>query len=202
VPAIKCPSSATNITFGPGAACVIACSSLKCHSLNWRSVSQLGEPTPDLDHLALHFRHRGAGTPITNGDDTAICTNGAASMPGSLRFGARILGVAAGRTSGIGGAGGRWCTQADRSHRFGQVAPPVQQVSGRVRHRTRRLNVHSRAEKVPYSPQALLPSSNPAYIERAGLPAMAINGRRNKPFGPGGSTRRLHQFQGSEVSSH
>ena len=22
---------------------------------------------------------------------------------------------------------------------------------------------------------------------------MAINGRRNKPFGPGGSTRRLHQ---------
>src|SRR5271156_614998 len=24
-------------------------------------------------------------------------------------------------------------------------------------------------------------------------PAMAINGRRNKPFGPGGSTRRLHQ---------
>ena len=28
-------------------------------------------------------------------------------------------------------------------------------------------------------------------------PAMAINGRRNKPFGPGGSTRRLHQFQES-----
>src|SRR6516162_1002386 len=26
-------------------------------------------------------------------------------------------------------------------------------------------------------------------------PAMAINGRRNKPFGPGGSTRRLHQFR-------
>src|SRR5512140_2949610 len=25
-----------------------------------------------------------------------------------------------------------------------------------------------------------------------GNPAMAINGRRNKPFGPGGSTRRLH----------
>ena len=30
---------------------------------------------------------------------------------------------------------------------------------------------------------------------------MAINWRRNKPFGPGGSTRRLHQFQGSEVRS-
>ena len=31
------------------------------------------------------------------------------------------------------------------------------------------------------------------YIEGAGSPAMEINGRRNKPFGPGGSTRRLHQ---------
>src|SRR3954452_2427119 len=30
--------------------------------------------------------------------------------------------------------------------------------------------------------------------------AMAINGRRNKPFGPGGSTRRLHH-QGSVVIS-
>ena len=39
-----------------------------------------------------------------------------------------------------------------------------------------------------------LPSGNVApYIEWAGSPAMEINGRRNKPFGPGGSTRRLHQ---------
>ena len=30
------------------------------------------------------------------------------------------------------------------------------------------------------------------YIEGAGSPAMEINGRRNKPFGPGGGTRRLH----------
>ncbi len=30
------------------------------------------------------------------------------------------------------------------------------------------------------------------YIRGAGSPAMEINGRRNKPFGPGGSTRRLH----------
>ena len=30
------------------------------------------------------------------------------------------------------------------------------------------------------------------YIEGAGSPAMEINRRRNKPFGPGGSTRRLH----------
>jgi len=37
--------------------------------------------------------------------------------------------------------------------------------------------------------------------------AMAINGRRNKPFGPGGSTRRLHPsparlgFGGGETGS-
>src|SRR5581483_950074 len=31
------------------------------------------------------------------------------------------------------------------------------------------------------------------YIEGAGSLAMEINDRRNKPFGPGGSTRRLHQ---------
>src|ERR1700690_549861 len=30
------------------------------------------------------------------------------------------------------------------------------------------------------------------FSTRRGNPAMAINGRRNKPFGPGGSTRRLH----------
>ena len=30
------------------------------------------------------------------------------------------------------------------------------------------------------------------YIEGAVSPAMEINGRRNKPFGPGGGTRRLH----------
>jgi hypothetical protein len=41
---------------------------------------------------------------------------------------------------------------------------------------------------------ALFSSTFPAYITPAVPqgPAMAINGRRNKPFGPGGSTRRLH----------
>ena len=34
------------------------------------------------------------------------------------------------------------------------------------------------------------------YSLRRGNPAMAINGRRNKPIGPGGSTRRLHQSLG------
>ena len=39
----------------------------------------------------------------------------------------------------------------------------------------------------------LLLSTFSAYIRPCrGNPAMAINGRRNKPFGPGGSTRRLH----------
>jgi hypothetical protein len=39
---------------------------------------------------------------------------------------------------------------------------------------------------------ALSPRPFSPYISGAGLPAMAINGRRNKPFGPGGGTRRLH----------
>ena len=39
------------------------------------------------------------------------------------------------------------------------------------------------------------------YIEAAGLPAMAINGRRNKPFGPGGGTRRLHHFRHQGLGS-
>src|SRR2546423_13342180 len=41
--------------------------------------------------------------------------------------------------------------------------------------------------------RALFFSTFAPYIERAGSPAMEINCRRNKPFGPGGSTRRLHQ---------
>ena len=40
----------------------------------------------------------------------------------------------------------------------------------------------------------LFSSTFAPYIESCRRkPAMAINGRRNKPFGPGGSTRRLHQ---------
>lgn len=45
-----------------------------------------------------------------------------------------------------------------------------------------------------------MPESRPSLIGAVHLycfcrrkPAMAINGLRNKPFGPGGSTRRLHQ---------
>src|SRR5690349_11377933 len=39
---------------------------------------------------------------------------------------------------------------------------------------------------------ALFFSTFGPYIEGAGSPAMEINDRRNKPFGPGGGTRRLH----------
>jgi hypothetical protein len=42
------------------------------------------------------------------------------------------------------------------------------------------------------APPALFFSRLAPYIRGAGSPAMEINGRRNKPFGPGGSTRRLH----------
>ena len=42
------------------------------------------------------------------------------------------------------------------------------------------------------APSALFFSKLAPYIGGAGSPAMEINDRRNKPFGPGGSTRRLH----------
>ena len=46
----------------------------------------------------------------------------------------------------------------------------------------------------PISTDGLFSSTFSAYIDGCrGNPAMAINGRRNKPIGPGGSTRRLHQ---------
>ena len=44
----------------------------------------------------------------------------------------------------------------------------------------------------PSAPPALFFSKLAPYIRGAGSPAMEINDRRNKPFGPGGSTRRLH----------
>src|SRR5437660_8914190 len=40
--------------------------------------------------------------------------------------------------------------------------------------------------------RAFFVNHSPLYWERRRKPAMAINGRRNKPFGPGGGTRRLH----------
>src|SRR5712664_4205319 len=57
-------------------------------------------------------------------------------------------------------------------------------------------------------PQALFFSTFAPYIGGAGSPAMEIKCRRNKPFGPGGSTRRLHPsppasagFGGGETGS-
>ena len=54
-----------------------------------------------------------------------------------------------------------------------------------------------RASTAGDKPHPLFSSMFCAYIPWCrSNPAMAINGRRNKPFGPGGSTRRLHQFGG------
>src|SRR3989304_2251822 len=56
-------------------------------------------------------------------------------------------------------------------------------------------------------PRPLFLNPQPLYSSCRGNPAMAINGRRNKPFGPGGSTRRLHPspagtgFCGGELRS-
>src|SRR5215831_4983489 len=55
-----------------------------------------------------------------------------------------------------------------------------------------------RGEVCTTAASALSPWFVTPYIRRAGLPAMAINGRRNKPFGPGGSTRRLHHYTGAK----
>ena len=41
-------------------------------------------------------------------------------------------------------------------------------------------------------PEPFVFSFESNYIETAGQPAMTINWRCNKPFGPGGGTRRLH----------
>ena len=43
-----------------------------------------------------------------------------------------------------------------------------------------------------HSARSLFLKPQRLYSKCWGNPAMAINGRRNKPFGPGGSTRRLH----------
>jgi len=57
--------------------------------------------------------------------------------------------------------------------------------------------------------QTLVLFTAPAYLEGASQEDMAINGRCNKPIGPGGGTRRLHQkpaafwpaFDGGEIGS-
>src|SRR5262249_9742971 len=49
-----------------------------------------------------------------------------------------------------------------------------------------------RRMKAPVSAQTFFERNVGLYKEGRLMPAMAINGRRNKPFGPGGSTRRLH----------
>ena len=52
--------------------------------------------------------------------------------------------------------------------------------------------VQGRRSPSRLAPSGLFFSKLAPYIGGAGSPAMEINDRRNKPFGPGGSTRRLH----------
>src|SRR5258708_1968513 len=64
---------------------------------------------------------------------------------------------------------------------------------GKLERSFRSIRPCSRAINAPNPPEPALSFSTFApYIEGAGSPAMEINCRRNKPFGPGGSTRRLH----------
>jgi hypothetical protein len=68
--------------------------------------------------------------------------------------------------------------------------------NGRIRGETaaERPQTESPATAFPScsAPSGLFFSKLAPYIGGAGSPAMEINDRRNKPFGPGGSTRRLH----------
>jgi hypothetical protein len=62
------------------------------------------------------------------------------------------------------------------------------------------LTVNSRNVSHETRRRGLFSLTHPTYIGGCrGDPAMAINGRRNKPFGPGGSTRRLHQSPAGEL---
>src|ERR1700691_2541205 len=59
----------------------------------------------------------------------------------------------------------------------------------------------NRAPCPPSPARSLFSATFCAYIPWCRCkPAMAINGRCNKPFGPGGGTRRLHHY-GVEIGS-
>jgi hypothetical protein len=92
------------------------------------------------------------------------------------------------RDSGVC-AGENFCRSGTRS-------APAHFGNGRIRSETA-TERHQTESPGPRSPpvQRLRPlffSKLAPYIGGAGSPAMEINDRRNKPFGPGGSTRRLH----------
>ncbi len=77
-------------------------------------------------------------------------------------------------------------TISSTKHEFGAVVRPPAAM--------RRVHGPSLGNVSRETSPALFSSTLRAYIHPCrGNPAMAINGRRNKPIGPGGSTRRLHQ---------
>src|SRR6185436_19673277 len=92
-------------------------------------------------------------------------------------------------------AGENWCSAGT------QPAPQSHFRNDRIRGETatERYQTESpgtaSSDRVPLlfsACSALFFSKLAPYIGGAGSPAMEINDRRNKPFGPGGSTRRLH----------
>lgn len=92
-------------------------------------------------------------------------------------------------------AGEEW--QACENHAARDV-PRTRRISGTVEFPAKpqlgdlKPKVQGRLPPSRSAPSALFFSTLAPYIGGAGSPAMEINGRRNKPFGPGGSTRRLH----------
>src|SRR5215470_18356607 len=70
-----------------------------------------------------------------------------------------------------------------------------------ARSSTQRLTAPARCES-KFIPTPSCPAHEPFFCRHSGLykegrcePDMAINSLRNKPFGPGGGTRRLHQSE-------
>src|SRR6516162_5453904 len=107
-------------------------------------------------------------------DILANATNNAIRVGGlAVDFESSGAGMAAGGESG------------DMVKNFRMYAPQGNQYSGDFHPES--------AEFLPREKfSALFFSTYAPYIGGAGSPAMEINNRRNKPFGPGGSTRRLH----------
>lgn len=78
-------------------------------------------------------------------------------------------------------------------HRASHRARPAPAQAGALTEgRLRQLRCRAAAGTRDGSPGPFFSAREPLYWGCRRKPAMAINGRRNKPIGPGGSTRRLH----------
>ena len=93
--------------------------------------------------------------------------------------------------SGFGkGAGG---IAIEVRHRFGpKMPPPLGSITAKRRHKFPLRRGARKTQEGGRPLSSFFVSLQRLYWVCRGNPATAINGRRNKPFGPGGSTRRLH----------